>query len=363
MPHRPAERLRAVPLHPADPDAGSDAPAEPIRANLSAIEAAGPALFVGSDEGARIERLLRTDDSAGYGRHRSYALASFFDLPAGSDGEVDVEGLAVDGGWLWVTGSHSLARRKPKPDERDAAAALARLTDVKREPNRYLLGRIPLAGADPEPVRRDGPRTAACVKMGDRRNALAKALKHDAHIGRFLKVPAKENGFDVEGLAVRGDRVFLGLRGPVLRGWACVLELHPADAGNGRLDITPIGAAGEPYRKHFLDLDGLGVRELAFDGDDLLILAGPTMDLDGPVIVYRWSGAADVGDATIIPRDRLTRTLDLPHGTGFDHAEGMALLATPEGPRLLVVYDNPGAGRLHADGSGVDADLFALPDR
>ena len=30
-----------------------------------------------------------------------------------------------------------------------------------------------------------------------------------------------------EGIAVSGDRIYLGLRGPVLRGWAFVLELRP----------------------------------------------------------------------------------------------------------------------------------------
>lgn len=49
-----------------------------------------------------------------------------------------------------------------------------------------------------------------------------------------------------------------------------------------------------PYRKHVLDLDGLGVRDLCPSGDDLLVLAGPTMDLDGPVRIYRWHGACRV---------------------------------------------------------------------
>ncbi|MNG03413.1 hypothetical protein D3C84_864920 [compost metagenome] len=35
------------------------------------------------------------------------------------------------------------------------------------------------------------------------------------------------------------------------------------------------------YRKHFFALNGLGFRDLCTSGDDLLILAGPTMDLDG----------------------------------------------------------------------------------
>ncbi len=40
-----------------------------------------------------------------------------------------------------------------------------------------------------------------------------------------VPIPGKDNGFDIEGLAVREDRLLLGLRGPVLRGHAFVLEL------------------------------------------------------------------------------------------------------------------------------------------
>src|SRR3546814_13829874 len=116
-----------------------------------------------------------------------------------------------------------------------------------------------------------------------------------------MEVPSKENGFDVEGLAVRGSRVFLGLRGPVLRGWATVVELDLKTPKPGRLKLRRIGAGGERYRKHFLDLDGLGIRELVFDGDDLLVLAGPTMDLDGPVVLFRWSCQLAAGTATVIP--------------------------------------------------------------
>ncbi|KAA0579810.1 DUF3616 domain-containing protein [Azospirillum sp. B21] len=358
----PNARLRLT-FHPHD--AVDPALEKPVRNNISVAVAIGRCLFVASDEGARIERLIAGPDGH-YADHRSFALTDFFDLPAGPEGEADVEGLAVDDGWLWVVGSHSLARRKPKPQEHSGDECLKRLTEVKREANRCLLGRIPLAAIGDgvfDPVRRHEGRLAACVKMGRKRNALAKALKGDEHIGRFVHIPAKENGLDIEGIAVRGNRVFLGLRGPVLRGWACILDLRIAGSGSGRLKLrTPDGKA-PAYRKRFIDLDGLGIRELTFDGDDLLILAGPTMDLDGPAHVWRWSGCLDADSSTIVPRDRLTRVLDVPFGTGFDHAEGIAWLPGGTGDperRLIVVYDNPGDDRLHPNGTGVDADIFAI---
>lgn len=365
MPHTPASPVGTLRLNFRPHEAVSAHLDEPVRDNVSVAEAVGRCLFVGQDEGARIERLVAGHDGSVYGNHVSYPLSAFFDLPSGQDGEADIEGLAVDGGWLWITGSHSLARKKPKTGEHDAAQSLARLTEVKCEPNRYLLGRIPMVPATEDGVfdlvREDGDRRAACVKMGSSRNKLAKLLKDDEHIGRFLKVPAKENGFDVEGIAVRGDRVFLGLRGPVLRGWALMLELTLAEEKPGRLALQPCGGDGLPCLKHFLDLDGLGIRELTFDGDDLLILAGPTMDLDGPVHVWRWTGCLDATHQTVIPRERLQRVIDIPFGVGFDHAEGISRIDRPGVPPLLaVVYDNPGKARLHADGTGIDADLFAI---
>ena len=40
-----------------------------------------------------------------------------------------------------------------------------------------------------------------------------------------MPLPGKDNGLDVEGIAVAGPRVYLGLRGPVLRGWATIVEI------------------------------------------------------------------------------------------------------------------------------------------
>ncbi|WP_445187429.1 DUF3616 domain-containing protein [Pseudonocardia sp. Cha107L01] len=97
---------------------------------------------------------------------------------------------------------------------------------------------------------------------------LANLLAEDEHLAPFLAIPAKDNGFDVEGLAVHGETLYVGLRGPVLRGFAVVLELLPEEAAPGRLRLVPI--EGERcYRKHFLDLGGLGVRDLCPHGPDL----------------------------------------------------------------------------------------------
>ncbi|MFD0521620.1 DUF3616 domain-containing protein [Paractinoplanes durhamensis] len=322
-------------------------------------------LWIAGDETATVERLLADDPAkaAEFGQETSFRLGDLVDLPGeDADEEADVEGLARSGPFLWAVGSHSL-RRKQIKERHEGDKALKRLARIEGQDNRQILVRVPIADVDglPTPVREtviDGkPHRAAALS---RRDNLRSLLRDDEHLGPFLPIPGKDNGLDIEGIAVRGDRVYLGLRGPVLRGWAFVLELRPYvdDSDPDRLRLRDFDD-DLPYRKHVLDLDGLGVRDLCPDGDDLLILAGPTMDLDGPVRIYRWHGAARLDTPQIVRDDLITRELDLTFGEGDDHAEGLSMLGTD---RVLVVYDSPARARLTDDGS-VIADVVLLPGR
>ena len=333
--------------------------------NLSAVRLDGRALWIAGDETATIERLLADDPDRPkeFGEETRFRLADFVDLPgADADEEADVEGLARSGQFLWAVGSHSL-RRKQIKDRHEGPKALRRLARVEGQGNRQLLVRLPVTDVDgvPTPVREletGGVRHRAAA-LGVR-DDLRRLLRYDEHLAPFLPIPGKDNGLDIEGIAVREDRVFLGLRGPVLRGWAFVLELRPYVLAEdpGRLRLHRF-ADGLPYRKHVLDLDGLGVRDLCPAGDDLLVLAGPTMDLDGPVRVYRWHEACRAELPTIVRNDLISRELELTYGEGDDHAEGLSLLGDD---RVLVVYDSPAAVRLGPDGS-VIADVVLLPGR
>lgn len=340
-----------------------------LRGDLSACDRTGSCLWLGCDEATSVERLI-TRDGVRFAEHKAFPLSGIFTLPAGDAEEIDIEGLTHDGGYLWITGSHSLKRKKPKRHEENPEEALRRFATVEADPNRYFLARVPLVPAGEEGIHdlaRSGASgaTAACLPMTAGTNALAEALARDPLLGRFTSIPSKENGLDIEGIAVRGDRVFLGLRGPVLRGWALIIELELGSAGPGMLALNPIGPHRRPYRLHFLDLDGLGIRDLLLDRDDLLLLAGPTMDLDGPSRIYRWARAMAVRESTVITHRQIERLLDVPYGDGVNHAEGMVLIdGTDEvARRLLVVYDSPAESRLHANGTAIDADIFALPDR
>ncbi|BCS31383.1 hypothetical protein TBR22_A05830 [Luteitalea sp. TBR-22] len=335
-----------------------------IVSNLSGAVIAGPHLWLGGDEGTGVERLTR-DADGGFSGHERFDLAEVLGLSS-DDGEIDIEGMDVDGGCLWLVGSHSLKRKKPEADKKPADN-IARLGKVSADGNRFTLARVPLS-ATGEPTT-TGSVAPARLRGDAQGNVLLDTLRSDPHLGWAVPSvqadgswrggPSKDNGLDVEGLAVTGDRVFIGLRGPVLRGWAVVLELRVGtDAGS--LTLEPIPPTGALVRRHFLDLDGLGVRDLVRDGSDLLILAGPTMDLDGPTDIYRWKCALSQAADSLTFREQLQRVASLPFGEGSDHAEALTFL--PGDPRrVLVSYDSPQASRIKGDtGNEVVLDVFEL---
>ncbi len=350
-----------------------------LRDGLSVALQIGQTLWVANDETLSLERLTLTADSvtgmlAQGGAHVCFPLAEYLDLPVPPSAdpeetvEADLEGLAYADGALWLVGSHSLKRKKPKTKDK-ADKAAQQLAKVSHDGNRYLLARIPMleSGGTWSLARQDGQRSAARLAGDDRGNALTEALRDDEHLAPFLDIPGKDNGFDIEGLAFADGRLFLGLRGPVLRGWAVILELEvETDADSPEiLHLKAIAADERPYLKHFLQLGGLGIRDLCQHGDDLLILAGPTMDLDGPVRVLRWrDGAKRHASGEMIPNEALQWALDIPYGQGDDHAEGMTLFSADGGKTqaLLVVYDATAEQRKRGE-SAVAADIFPLTDQ
>ena len=332
-----------------------------IRQGLSAVALDGDSLWLACDEGCRLERLSRIRSGLTFAAHEVFPLENLLTLPAPSTEEADIEGLHAEDGWLWLVASHSVKRKKPKKN--DAAAAVAKkLADTSRDGNRHLLARVPIAGNVPRRV--DGSRRAASIDSTAASSALLDALvppdnaaAADQHLGAFVPLPGKDNGFDIEGLAVAGMRAFVGLRGPVLREWCCILEVPLEDDGD-RLVLTP-GGDGITYRKHFLKLNGLGVRDLVVFEEDLLVLAGPTMAHDGPAEIWRWKNGAKPG-ASVSPSD-ITRLLVLPQRQGNDRPEGLALFEQGAGiTSVLVVFDTPAPERRVSE-SSVTADLYRLP--
>ena len=320
-------------------------------------------LWVGSDEMIGVERLSRVGCHS-YGEHQRFLLKDYINL-FNTEDEIDIEGMDFDSNYLWLTGSHSTKRKKPKKD--DLETNLDRMATITTDLNRFILARVPIINGDL--IKSYTPQeghslTAACLQTTGERNILFDALAEDRHLKPFIQmsIPSKDNGLDIEGLAVKEGRLLLGLRGPVLRGWAIIIEIEPFESEAGVLELKEIGEDGAKYRKYFLDLNGLGVRELCWQGDDLIVLAGPTMALEGEMQIFRWSDAAQSKGNTILEQDEdeLFPLFDLPFSIGTDHAEGLTLYSCWEQEDgLMVFYDSPDERRLKGD-KQIFADVFRI---
>lgn len=347
--------------------------------DLSAVARIDRTLWIACDEGGRLDRLVETAPDR-YGQRKQLPIDAILGLvdpadraaePDNDNGvELDLEGLAIDGQdggpWsLWLVGSHSTTRRKPEPDTMSRKEALKRLAKVDRPGHRFLLARVPLAQASDGtfdiPARSDiedaaGPQL---LDFDPDESALVDMLADDPHLGPFMDLPSKENGLDIEGLAVRGERIFLGCRGPVLRGYAVIIELALED-DDGTLKARKLEKKRR-YRKYFLPLGGLGTRSLLLDGEDMLILAGPTMAVGMPALVYRWKGATRHHKSAVIDEAELELLGELPANLEDDRPEAIEHWRDPNGGNaLLVVHDTPAPGRVDKVRRTIIADVVDL---
>lgn len=137
-------------------------------------------------------------------------------------------------------------------------------------------------------------------------------------------------------------------------GWAGLLEIAVKEK-KGELRLDQVVQSGKKLRKHFIQLAGLGIRDLHWSGDDLVILAGPTMALDGAIRVFRWSQAVQAF-ANVDPQvtevlselNGPAEMVSLPYGVGQDRAEAITALPTSlsgADQKWLVLYDAPSESR------------------
>ncbi|MFM0521776.1 MULTISPECIES: DUF3616 domain-containing protein [Caballeronia] len=337
----------------------SDASVKKLSTSLSAIEQVDDALWLAGDESRSLVRLMPRGD-ADYVDQKGFELGEHFPpLMHKLKQEMDLEALSwdVESFRLWFVGSHSLRRKDWEAiDEAPADAALRALGKLDRQENRYVLGSVklgPEAGPHTEPV----AESWSAVKFDQNSSTLYTLLEGNPALKPFMAIPSKENGFDIEGLAVGQNRLFLGLRGPVIRGLASVLQL---DIERDKDVVLKSSDGRQPYRHFLLDLAGLGIRDLCVQGGDLLVLAGPTMKLDGPIRVYRWTNALKSIADGVVDGASVKFLFGIATQEGRDHAEGIALFKRAGREQLIVVYDSPSDERLNG-GVHYTADLFDLP--
>ncbi len=269
--------------------------------NVSGVAVVGDRLVIVSDEG-KDKTVAQVLEREGNG---SYRVLGDVGLAAG-DGEADLEAVAAEGNIVYVTGSHAATREING----------TQFEPPKRNPSRDRFFRFTLhANGSPGPV--DGPKS------------LARLLDTHPQLAPFRAIASKENGVDIEGLAVKDGTLYFGFRGPVLRdGWVPILVTTWDDVDAGKL--------------RYVQLDGRGIRDLAAVDDGFLLLAGPVGDGDGTYRIYFWNGIDQFSTHSDVDRpQRLAEFSDLGDGK----PEGLTVLRSQGNSYdILVVYDGPAKG-------------------
>jgi hypothetical protein len=241
--------------------------------------------------------------------------------------DLDGEGVAYAAPYFYIVGSHGCGRSKGK--FRLSSFILARVrVDGQGQP-------IDSAG---KPLAREN--VAQAVETTYRvSDLLQRAGKAAAFFGKDLE---SENGLNIEGVAVQGDTIWFGLRGPVRKNKTAYLVPGDVDdlfkAGNKRSkakpDVVPI------------ELDGLGIRDLAPLPDKrLLVVAGAAHGPEVPFKLFVVDPAK--GKVTPIgPLAAVTQQVDGETKTG--KAEGVTVLdMTGDKAQIVVLFDSLPNGAPH----------------
>ena len=239
--------------------------------DISALAIVGNRLVIGSDETSFVQVL--NERANGYTVPSDEGKVPII-LPysefANAD-EVDIEGIAAENNTVYVIGSH--ARVRPGGDAHKE----------KYKENRKNLDEPPSKFERAEDF---GARNIVAKfeldSSGVARNlenaSLKEVLDATYPFKLFRDIPSKENGIDIEGLAVRHGKLYAGFRGPVLRGnFVPILEFEFSN---------PVASKRVLYVK----LQGRGVRDMVAVKEGFLILAGPVGDGAQSYQIYLWNG-------------------------------------------------------------------------
>lgn len=238
--------------------------------------------------------------------------------------ELDGEGVAFAEGFFYVIGSHGRSRNKK--DKLDPVRDAAKIAARTRASSQVIRIRI-----DPKSVTNKGDLTV--TPEVDRSARLRPLLLENAILKTYVDKPLSDNGLSIEGIAIRGNRLYAGLRTPTLDKGSPVFSvslgaIFARDPPDPQLHMLQLGA-------------GRGIRDLASDKDGFLVLAGPGSRKAGGFAIYRWDGKAT-----------LTLVKDLPEFHDKDGVEirPEALLPldeTAKGSRLLLLFDGSKDGAPH----------------
>lgn len=229
-------------------------------------------------------------------------------LGGDADGDPDAEAAAYHRGYFYFAGSHGRARKSGK---------------LKNTP--FTVFRFKVDPQNGKPAFEVSDRHVP--PQIEKSTALRAALRNAEFVGPFAEKLLEENGANIEGMALDGDRIYFGLRGPVLEGRAFVVST----AIDGMFGIKPLEA-----KTHALALGAqAGIRDMAASEDGILVLSGPVNEQSVTPAVWRWKPSSG----------ELKKLGDLAETPPGAKAETLLLLGqTPEQYRVLVMHDGPDNG-------------------
>ena len=290
--------------------------------DISALAFIGSHLIIGSDETSFVQVLER--------KQNGYAVPSddgrisiilpgspFVDVK-----EVDIEGIAVDRRTVYVIGSH--ARVRPAGDTDTELYSI----------NRAHLDESP--GVSENKQKFGARNIVAKFELDDtgvasnlQNSSLLDLLNSIYPFKLFRDIPSKENGVDIEGLAVRNGKLYAGFRGPVLRGnFVPILEFDFRD---------PLAQ----HRVLYVKLAGRGVRDMVAVSNGFLILAGPLGDGKSSYQIYFWNG-----EDVVCGKDRpdaskaLVLLGEVPMISSDGKAEGLTVIGEVDSTyKVVLAFD------------------------
>ncbi len=237
--------------------------------------------IVGNDEDD-ILSLYNTDGST-MEAVQSFDFASY--LRSNIDRESDIEDAARLGDRIyWIT-SHGRSKKG------------------KRRSNRYRLFATDIADVPPRLQLKWGGHYDQLVQdmldiqawdddsliTRETIDFIAQSTQLDNKTVRELR--PKKMGLNIEALAAAPDQggLLIGFRNPLMRGKALVLHLKNPDAL-----LANSGERASFSKPVYIDLDGLGLRSMAYDPirKAFFIIAGPKGN-GGPFKLYKWGGMHD----------------------------------------------------------------------
>jgi len=269
--------------------------------------------LVGADEGRKVQviELSRSGKT----------LEVLADVPLVESGEeIDIEAITAQGHYYYITGSHGLSKK-----------------EGELQPNRFKIFRLKV---DPGTAMPDGQVEAGTqIPANLQVTSLSGILRGDPVLREYFLKPLQHKGVNIEGLAVKNSKLYIGFRGPNLRGRAYVLEIEAQDVFAPSLQ--------KDYKLHELAIgQGYGIREIVAAKSCFLIIAGNSgsepsqqypeaenYERDRGFVMFSWDGRGR----------EVHRIGQIPRAAG--KAEAMTVLnESSEQIEVLILFDGAESG-------------------